>query len=101
MCAQPKARVAYLRVPILGQVSRALPYARATHPRHAASMTSASRAKREAGDRRSRKNTDFLICAAALRRDHAIFTTDGDFRHFARVLKLQLHESPRLRVSRG
>ena len=38
-------------------------------------------------------NTDFLICAAALRRDHAIFTTDGDFRHFARVLKLQLHES--------
>jgi predicted nucleic acid-binding protein len=38
-------------------------------------------------------NTDFLICAAALRRDHAIFTTDGDFRHFARVLKLQLHKS--------
>lgn len=38
-------------------------------------------------------NTDFLICAAALRRDHAIFTTDGDFHRFARVLKLQLHES--------
>lgn len=38
-------------------------------------------------------NTDFLICAAALRRDHAIFTTDGDFRHFGRVLKLQLHAS--------
>lgn len=36
-------------------------------------------------------NTDFLICAAALRRDYAIFTTDGDFRHFARVLKLTLH----------
>lgn len=37
-------------------------------------------------------NTDFLICAAALRRDLSIFTTDGDFRHFRRVLKLQLHE---------
>jgi predicted nucleic acid-binding protein len=38
-------------------------------------------------------NTDFLICAAALRRQHAIFSTDGDFRHFARVLKLKLHEA--------
>lgn len=37
-------------------------------------------------------NTDYLICAAAQRRDHAIFTTDGDFRHFARVLKLKFHE---------
>jgi predicted nucleic acid-binding protein len=37
-------------------------------------------------------NTDFLICAAALRRELSIFTTDGDFRHFARVLKLALHE---------
>ncbi len=38
-------------------------------------------------------NTDFLICAAAQRRDYAIFTSDGDFRHFARVLKLRLHEA--------
>ncbi len=37
-------------------------------------------------------NTDFLICAAATRRDYAIFTTDGDFRHFSRVLKARLHE---------
>ena len=38
-------------------------------------------------------NTDFLICAAAQRRDYAIFTSDGVFRHFARVLDLKLHES--------
>jgi predicted nucleic acid-binding protein len=37
-------------------------------------------------------NTDFLICAAALRRDLAIFTTDADFQHYARVLKLKMHE---------
>ena len=38
-------------------------------------------------------NTDFLLCAAALRRDLSIYTTDGDFEHYARVLKLALHES--------
>ena len=37
-------------------------------------------------------NTDFLICAAALRRDLAIYTTDGDFRHYAKVLRLELHQ---------
>jgi predicted nucleic acid-binding protein len=37
-------------------------------------------------------NTDFLICAAAARRDMTIFTTDGDFQHCARVLRLKLHE---------
>lgn len=36
-------------------------------------------------------NTDFLICAAALRRDCAIFTTDKDFVGFARVLPIRLH----------
>jgi predicted nucleic acid-binding protein len=36
-------------------------------------------------------NTDFLICSAALRRDLSIYTTDGDFKHYARVLKLALH----------
>jgi predicted nucleic acid-binding protein len=37
-------------------------------------------------------NTDFLLCAVAQRRDLAIYTTDGDFRHYAKVLKLTLHE---------
>jgi predicted nucleic acid-binding protein len=37
-------------------------------------------------------NTDFLICAAALRRDLSIYTTDGDFKHYARVLKVEIHE---------
>ncbi len=37
-------------------------------------------------------NTDFLICAVAVRCDLAIFTTDGDFRHFARCLPIVLHE---------
>lgn len=37
-------------------------------------------------------NTDFLIAATALRRRLSIFTTDGDFRHYARVLRLTLHE---------
>lgn len=37
-------------------------------------------------------NTDFLICAVAVRLDLAIFTTDGDFRHFERCLPIVLHE---------
>ncbi len=37
-------------------------------------------------------NTDFLICAAAIRRDWAVYTTDGDFRQFAKCLPLVLHE---------
>ena len=37
-------------------------------------------------------NTDFLLCAAALRRELSIYTTDGDFKHYSRVLKVQLHE---------
>ncbi|HVV50629.1 MAG TPA: PIN domain-containing protein [Polyangia bacterium] len=36
-------------------------------------------------------NADFLICAAAARRKLGILTTDGDFRHFARVLPIHLH----------
>jgi len=39
-------------------------------------------------------NTDYLICAAAARRRFGILTTDTDFRHFARVLPIELH-SPR------
>ena len=36
-------------------------------------------------------NTDFLICAAAARRQISILTTDADFRHFAKVLPIRLH----------
>lgn len=38
-------------------------------------------------------NTDFLICAVAVRYGLAIFTTDDDFRHFARVLPITLYEA--------
>jgi predicted nucleic acid-binding protein len=37
-------------------------------------------------------NTDPLICAAALRRDLSIYTTDGDFQHYGKVLRLELHK---------
>ncbi len=37
-------------------------------------------------------NTDFLICAVAVRHDFAIFTTDGDFPQFARCLPIVMHE---------
>ena len=37
-------------------------------------------------------NTDFLICAIAVRRQLAIFTTDKDFSLFARHLPIVLHE---------
>ncbi|MEP6763024.1 MAG: PIN domain-containing protein [Gemmatimonadaceae bacterium] len=36
-------------------------------------------------------NTDFLICAAAMHLNAAIFTTDNDFSEFARMLPLVLH----------
>lgn len=36
---------------------------------------------------------DFLLCAAALRRKYAIFTTDVDFQHYRRVLGVKLHEA--------
>ena len=35
-------------------------------------------------------NTDFLICAVCLRRDMPIFTTDKDFGHYAKVLRVKL-----------
>lgn len=40
-------------------------------------------------------NTDFLICAVAVRHDFAIFTTDGDFQLFAKYLPVTLHENNR------
>ncbi len=39
-------------------------------------------------------NTDFLICAVAVRQDLAIFTTDGDFHQFAGCLPIVLHGTP-------
>ncbi|MCC7307966.1 MAG: PIN domain-containing protein [Acidobacteria bacterium] len=35
-------------------------------------------------------NTDFLICAASVRRDMSIFTTDTDFQHYAKILPIHL-----------
>jgi predicted nucleic acid-binding protein len=37
-------------------------------------------------------NTDFLLCAVALRRNVAILTTDGDFKGFAKHLRFPLHQ---------
>jgi hypothetical protein len=37
-------------------------------------------------------NTDFLICAAAVRNRLAIYTTDRDFGRFAKHLPITLHE---------
>ncbi len=36
-------------------------------------------------------HADFLICAAASRRRMPIFTTDADFRRYARLLPISLH----------
>jgi len=40
-------------------------------------------------------NTDFLVCAVAVRHDFAIFTTDGDFSLFAKCLPITIHEAQR------
>jgi predicted nucleic acid-binding protein len=37
-------------------------------------------------------NTDFLICAIAVRRDARVFSTDRDFEQFGRMLAVKLHE---------
>lgn len=37
-------------------------------------------------------NTDFLICAAALRREFAVYTIDKDFFQYQKVLEFKLHE---------
>jgi predicted nucleic acid-binding protein len=37
-------------------------------------------------------NTDFLICAVAIKNDYSIFTTDEDFTHFAKILPIVLHQ---------
>jgi len=38
-------------------------------------------------------NTDFLICAVAVQHDLSVCTTDGDFKHYARVLPITLHQA--------
>jgi len=40
-------------------------------------------------------NTDFLICAVSIRRKLSVFTTDADFKQYAQVLPLALHEPHR------
>ena len=41
-------------------------------------------------------NTDFLICAVAVRHDFTVFTTDGDFQLFAKCLPVIIHDSKRV-----
>lgn len=36
-------------------------------------------------------NTDFLICAVAARNTFPIFTSDGDFEHYRKVLPVELY----------
>jgi hypothetical protein len=36
-------------------------------------------------------SVDFLICAVAYRRDWAVFTTDRDLVHYAKILPIKLH----------
>lgn len=38
-------------------------------------------------------NTDFLICAVAVRREIAIYTTDMDFQQYIKHLPIVLHET--------
>jgi len=39
-------------------------------------------------------NTDFLICAVAMRSSWSIFTLDDDFKDFAKVLSIRRHPVP-------
>jgi predicted nucleic acid-binding protein len=38
-------------------------------------------------------STDFLICAMAVRREASVFTTDGDFTHYARCTGVKLYRA--------
>jgi len=38
-------------------------------------------------------NTDFLICAVAIHRKYAVFTTDRDFDMFAEHIPVVLHKT--------
>jgi predicted nucleic acid-binding protein len=46
-------------------------------------------------------NTDFLICAVAVRRQLAIYTTDKDFILFAKHLPIVLHEQRRFEPNKS
>lgn len=35
---------------------------------------------------------DMLLCAAAIRHNWEIFTSDGDFKHYSKVLQIRLHQ---------
>jgi predicted nucleic acid-binding protein len=39
-------------------------------------------------------HTDFLICAAAYRRELAIFTLDLDFERYSKIIPISFHEPP-------
>jgi predicted nucleic acid-binding protein len=41
-------------------------------------------------------SVDMLMCSVALRRDWEIFTTDRDFVHYARVVRIRLLKAPSL-----
>ena len=56
----------------------------------AASISNRCRAKGFQGS-----NTDFLICAIAVRNDFSIFTTDEDFTRFAKVVPITLYDAAR------
>jgi len=38
-------------------------------------------------------NTDFLICAVAIRNGFSIFTVDNDFKIFSKYIKIKLHKA--------
>ena len=40
-------------------------------------------------------SVDLLICAVARRRGLAVFTTDGDFVHYARIINIRMHDGRR------
>jgi predicted nucleic acid-binding protein len=52
----------------------------------AAAFSNACRARGIQGS-----TTDFLICSVAASRELAIYTADGDFQHFVKVLPIVLH----------
>jgi len=54
----------------------------------AASICNRCRAKGIQGS-----NTDFLICAVAARHEFSIYTSDGDFLRFAKVVPIVLHHA--------
>ena len=46
-------------------------------------------------------NTDFLICAVAIRNKFSIFTTDKDFELFSKHIEIILHQAEQIRCQSG